>query len=67
MPQQPMQVVFEDGLMFLMDDQNQGYDCLDVCDSSIEDATARIDHWALQYAFDVETAKQELAKYLSET
>jgi hypothetical protein len=65
MPQQPVQVVFEDGLMLLMDDRNQGYDCVDVCEASIEDATGQIDRWAEQYAFDVEAAKHELAAYLS--
>jgi hypothetical protein len=66
MTRQPARVVFEDGLMLLMDDQDQGYDGLDVCDSSIEDANAQIDRWATQYTFDVEAAKRELATYLSE-
>jgi hypothetical protein len=62
----PVQIVFEDGLMMVMDDQNQGYDCLDVTDCSLEEASAQIDRWAAQYAFDVESAKRQLAEYASE-
>jgi hypothetical protein len=66
MTRQTANVVFEDGLMLLMDDQNQGYDSVDVCDSKFEDATARIDQWATEYAFDIEAARRELASYPSE-
>ena len=65
MTRQPVRVVFEDGLMLLMDEQNEGYDCVDVCDSSIDDANAQIDRWATHYAFDVEAAKRDLATYVS--
>jgi hypothetical protein len=58
-----MRIVIEDGLMMVMDDQNQGYDCLDMCDCSLEEADAQIDRWAAQYRFDVAVAKRELVEY----
>ncbi len=56
-------IAFEDGLMMVMDDQNQGYDCLDLDGCTLEAAGAQIDGWARQYAFNVEAAKRELAEY----
>ena len=58
-----MRIVFEDGLMMVMDDQNQGYDCLDLGDCSLDYANGQIDRWAAEYTFDVAAAKHELAEY----
>jgi hypothetical protein len=61
-----VQIVFEDGLMTVMDDRNQGYDCLDLENWSLEDANAQIDLWSGEYAFDVEAAQRDLAAYFAE-
>jgi hypothetical protein len=58
-----MRIDFEDGLMTVMDGQNQGHDCLDLSDCSLEYAEAQIDRWAAEYAIDATSAKQELAEY----
>lgn len=61
-----VRIVFEDGLMLVMDVQHQGYDCLDLNDCLLQEADAQIDRWAGEYAFDVEAAKRGLAAYFPE-
>lgn len=62
-----MRISFEDGLMMVMDDQNQGYDCFVLRDNCpVDEATEQIQRWATQYAFDVEGARRELAAYFDD-
>ena len=60
-----LRIVLEDGLMMVMDDQHQGYDCLDLGDCSLEYANGQIERWAAEYTFDVEVARRELAEYFA--
>lgn len=61
-----VRIVFEDGLMMVMDVEHQGYDCRDLNDCSLQEAQAQIDRWASEYEFDVEVAKRGLVAYYPE-
>lgn len=44
-----MRVVFEDGLMMLMDEENKGHDCMTLGRDKVKQCHEMIDYWANYY------------------
>jgi hypothetical protein len=70
-----VRIVFEGGLMMVMDGHNQGNDCHELSSPAAVaamtgvmkvEAERQIDRWAASYKFDRADAKARLAEYLTE-
>ena len=59
-------IVIEDGMMMVMDNDGNGYDCHVLGDVPAPGAEEQIDRWADEYRFDVARAKREIRNYVQE-
>ena len=71
--QQPVRVVFEDGLILVWDAEGNGVDCHDLNAAAAVEAFAavarheaerQIDEWSARYEFDLADVKRRLADYM---